>query len=123
MSGVHRPGLLRRAGLIAGVLTAVSVSLVACGGASAAPTSATVTQRTFRFRPALVRVAAGSSVTWVNEDSVDHTITAGVPGSPAVSFDRPLAKRATVVIAFPAKGTFDYFCEIHNSMRGRIVVT
>ncbi|HJP66759.1 MAG TPA: plastocyanin/azurin family copper-binding protein [Actinomycetota bacterium] len=97
------------------------VLLAACGGGAVA--DPTVTQRTFRFRPATVRVDAGSKVTWVNEDPVDHTLTAGTPRNPTNAFDQPLGKKGIVVIAFPTAGTFDYFCSIHTSMRGEIVVT
>jgi plastocyanin len=121
MTGMHRPNLIGRATLAAGLL--IVVLPVACGREPAAPDAATVVQQTFKFTPASVQVAAGSKVTWVNRDTVDHTITSGVPGSQSNVFDRPLGKKAEVVIGFPKPGTFAYFCTIHNSMRGEIVVT
>ena len=107
--------------------------LAACGsdspGAPSASTptghaqhGSTVTQRTFTFLPPSLAVQAGTDVTWVNEDTVDHTVTSGAPDSPLGGFDEPLGKEATVVISFGEPGTFAYFCSIHPSMTGEIVV-
>jgi plastocyanin len=73
----------------------------------------------FSFQPATIEVAIGSTVTWTNDDSVDHTVTAtegsfnsGVMGAGdafAQTFDTP--------------GTFEYFCAIHPSMQGAIIVS
>jgi plastocyanin len=58
-------------------------------------------------------------VTWSNEDSVGHTVTAngGAFGSgtiaPGTSFTR----------TFATAGTFAYHCSIHPSMTGTITVT
>ena len=89
----------------------------------AGPRTAQVVQKTFKFIPARIEVASGSTVTWTNRDAVDHTVTAGSPGHPSSGFDHPLGKTATVVVTFDRAGTFPYFCSIHTSMRGQIVVT
>jgi plastocyanin len=117
---------------IAAVAAAALGALVACGtdraaGPGPSPTGhtghgSTVTQRTFTFLPPSLSVLAGTDVTWVNEDTVDHTVTAGMPGSSSGQFDRPLRKEGTVVVPFDQPGTFAYFCSIHPSMTGEIVV-
>lgn len=104
--------------------------LVACGSAGSdrstpaghAQHGSTVTQRTFTFLPPSLQVAPGTDVTWVNEDTVDHTVTSGASGTPSGVFDEALVKEATVVIPFGDPGTFAYFCSIHPSMTGEIVV-
>jgi plastocyanin len=103
----------------------VALALPACGsdgGAEAPARTAQVVQQTFKFIPARIEVAPGSMVTWTNRDTVDHTVTAGSPGNPSGEFDQPLGRTATVVLAFDDPGTFPYFCSIHASMRGQIVV-
>ncbi len=132
MPGVNRTGFERR-WLAAGVWVSLA-ALVACGSdreAERVPASlpaghagheTTVTQRTFSFLPPSLFVEAGTGVTWVNQDTVDHTVTSGEPGSPSGGFDQPLGKEATVLIPFPEPGTFAYFCSIHPSMTGEVVV-
>lgn len=115
---------------IASTALASLTLLAACGSDQpAGPTESpsrdaqgsTVTQRTFKFLPPSLHVTVGTSVTWVNEDTVDHTVTSGTPGSPTGAFDEPLGKEATVVIPFEEPGMFAYFCSIHPSMTGEIV--
>lgn len=66
-------------------------------------------------------VGAGTMVTWINNDTTNHSIasTAGVFGS------GPLAPGQSFSQTFTQIGTFDYFCGIHGatSETGRILVT
>jgi plastocyanin len=71
------------------------------------------------FDPAEVTVAVGDTVTWTNDDSVDHDVTAdsfssGDPGgmAPGATFDH----------AFEEAGTFDYVCTVHPGMEGSVTV-
>jgi plastocyanin len=63
-------------------------------------------------------IETGSIVTWVNNDSVAHTVTSstGIWDSgtipPGQSFSR----------MFNDEGAFPYFCELHPGMRGTIRV-
>lgn len=91
------------------------------GGAGAAAVGATVTYKGFRADPAAVEVKAGQAVAWKNEDSQQHTVTAGRPGAKG-TFDRKLDAGATVTITFDSAGTFDVFCELHPSMTGKVTV-
>ena len=109
------------------ILTAalIALALPACGGdggTDARPRTAQVVQKTFKFIPSRIEVAPGSTVTWTNQDTVDHTVTAGTPGHPSGDFDRPLGKTATALLTLGEAGTYPYFCSIHTSMRGEIVV-
>ena len=78
----------------------------------------------FRFQPSELTVAVGTTVTWTNEDDIRHTATSGTPGAPdgmfAVSLD---GKGSTGSFTFAEAGTYSYFCEVHNSMLGTVVVT
>jgi plastocyanin len=75
------------------------------------------------FQPETLNVAAGTTVTFTNLDAVPHTATAGAPGSPEDDFrvDLPSAGDSGDV-TFDTTGTFVYFCEIHPTMTGQIVV-
>lgn len=71
------------------------------------------------FDPAEVTVGVGDTVTWTNDDSVDHDVTAdsfssGDPGgmAPGDTFDH----------AFEEAGTFDYVCTVHPGMEGSVTV-
>lgn len=74
--------------------------------------------RDFGFQPAQIRVREGASVRWVNCDPEAHTSTAGAGAwnsgtiSPGAAYTR----------VFERAGSFDYHCEPHPFMRGRVVV-
>ena len=108
---------------------ALAAVAVACGSAATpsrtAPSgaaAATVTYEGFRVAPASVEVKAGESVAWTNKDGTTHTISAGKPGAKAGTFDLKVAGNATASVTFDKPGSFDYFCEFHISMTGKVVV-
>jgi plastocyanin len=79
----------------------------------------------FAFAPASIVVPAGTTVTFSNEDSARHTVTAGTPTAPEPeAFDLELPGAAsTVAFTFDEPGTYAYFCEPHPFMRARVTVT
>jgi plastocyanin len=90
---------------------------VVAPAASAAAGSA-VSIANFSFQPATITVAVGSTVTWTNNDSTNHTVTAD-DGS---FKSGPIAAGATFSQAFAKAGTFAYHCSIHTSMTATVVV-
>lgn len=82
------------------------------------PGSTVVVIRSFTFGPPEVRVRAGERVTWLNCDQEPHTSTGdnGEWASPL------LAAGDGFTQTFTAVGTFDYHCEPHPFMTGRVVV-
>lgn len=91
-------------------------------GDAAGGGGASVTIVDFAFDPQTIEVAAGSAITWTNEDGVAHTVTAGEPGAAAGSFDETVDAGATTEITFDEAGTFPYFCSIHPTMTAEVVV-
>lgn len=92
----------------------------------ASPSQArTVRVALFRFQPEQIQVPVGGTVTWHNDDAIDHTVTAGVPGQPRGDFDKNLAnKGSSASVTFERAGTFKYYCDRHpEAMRGEITVT
>jgi plastocyanin len=85
-------------------------------GAEAATSAATVNIQAFAFTPAVVRVRAGGTVTWTNNDSAVHNAI-------GTGFDTgPLARGQSATITFDTPGTYDYRCTPHPAMRGTVIV-
>lgn len=89
---------------------------VASGPAGAAADAVTI--QGFAFKPETITISAGTTVTWANQDSVAHTVTADDG-----SFDStPVAGGTAFSQVFATPGTFAYHCTIHPTMKGTIVV-
>lgn len=72
----------------------------------------------FSFSPASVTVKVGTKVTWKNNDSVTHTVTADQG-----AFDSgDLPPGQSFSFTFTKAGTYSYHCNIHPSMTATIVV-
>ncbi len=72
----------------------------------------------FTFSPQELRVKAGTTVTWTNEDDIPHTVT-----STTLAFkSRALDTDQKFSFTFAAPGNFKYFCALHPHMTGSIVV-
>jgi plastocyanin len=102
---------------------AASTSSAAAGSGSSCTmvsgSTAKVTIQGFAFHPACISVAAGTMVTFTNEDSVAHTATASSSGG----FDSgDLNKGQTYTKTFTTPGTYSYICSIHQYMHGTVVV-
>jgi plastocyanin len=83
-----------------------------------------VVARNINFEPADIEVEAGTTVTWVNEDIVNHTVTSGPAGDPDGMFDEPLQSDGDdVTVTFDEAGTFAYYCDLHRTMIGTVTVT
>ncbi|MBW3619398.1 MAG: cupredoxin domain-containing protein [Actinobacteria bacterium] len=79
----------------------------------------------FRFVPETITVAAGTEITWTNQDATAHTVTAGTPDAPEPDrFDLEVAEQGdTVSTTLDEPGTYPYFCELHPFMLGTVEVT
>ena len=83
------------------------------------PTDAAVDISGFAFGPAELQIAAGTTVTWTNQDAASHTVTADDG-----SFDSGnLTTGQTFSQTFDTPGTYTYHCNIHPSMTATIVVS
>ncbi|HEX6493199.1 MAG TPA: cupredoxin family copper-binding protein [Candidatus Dormibacteraeota bacterium] len=108
-----RPGILVSAAF-------GGIALCACGGRSApaGPATTAVTIKNFAFSPGTVTVSPGTKVTWTQDDSSVHTVTA-VDGS----FDSGnLAQSQAFSHTFSTAGSFAYRCNIHQYMTATVVV-
>lgn len=80
---------------------------------------AEVSLKDIQFGPSEVTVSVGDTVTWTNEDSVDHDVTADSFSSGEAG---GLAGGDTFEHTFDEAGTFDYVCTVHPGMEGTVVV-
>ena len=81
---------------------------------------ANVTIKLFQYQPGRVQVKAGTTVTWVNEDEIFHTVTSEKKNS---SFDGPLdGKGKSFSFTFSQAGIYIYYCDRQENMRGDIEV-
>ena len=72
----------------------------------------------FAFVPATVTVPVGATITWTNKDSAAHTVS-----SQDNLFDSGnLPRGSAFSYTFPQEGAFLYYCAIHPSMSGKVVV-
>jgi plastocyanin len=102
------------------------LALAGCGDSAEETGSGDVAVaiKTFQFSPNPLEVAAGTTVTWTNQDDIDHTVTAGTPERPEGLFDGSLdGEGATFNFTFDDPGTYPYFCSIHPSMLGQVRVS
>ena len=76
------------------------------------------------FVPYEVTIDVGGEVTWSNDDTAAHTVTAGSAGQgPSGVFDSSLFMAGTTFShKFEAAGEFTYFCMVHPWMEGVVTV-
>ena len=72
------------------------------------------------FSPANLTVTVGKTVTWVNKDTVTHTVTSDGSNLFDSGF---MPTGATFQFTFTTAGTYPYYCTVHPFMKGTIVVT
>lgn len=88
------------------------------GGSGESVTGDAVTIADFAFDPDGLTVAAGTTITFTNEDSATHTAT----GDDDVFDTGELDEGATAEVTLDEPGEYSYFCNIHNYMTGTITV-
>ena len=82
-----------------------------------------VTIKLFQYQPGRIQAGVGSTVTWLNEDEIFHTVTAGEPDKKGGGFDAALdGKGKSFSFTFSQPGTYTYYCERHEHMRGEIEI-
>jgi len=86
----------------------------------AAPQGVTVTISNFSFNSSVLTVKPGTAVTWVNNDSVPHTITSD---SGSLLHSETLSQGKSFSFTFNTPGTYSYHCSIHPGMQGEVIVS
>jgi plastocyanin len=104
------------------VLAMLALLPIACGedATSAEPvrTNEVDLPPSYRFDPVVAEVAAGSTITWTNNDHFTHSVKVEDDD------DHALKPGESVSIAFDQPGEYDYICTYHpRDMRGKVIVT
>ena len=73
------------------------------------------------FEPYFIRIQAGEEVTWINQDTVLHTVTHTAPDS-NVLFDQWTHPSEEFTFKFDTPGTYKYTCTVHPWAAGVVVV-
>jgi plastocyanin len=113
---------------LGGFVTLVSAQ----GGSNVSIVSGAETLADKAFSPNPMNVKVGDTVTWTNDDSQAHTVTSGkgendpdkgkvFDSSP--NFNPLLAPGQTFQHKFTTAGDFPYFCQVHPTMIGTVVVS
>jgi nitrite reductase (NO-forming) len=106
-----------------------ATSTGAGGSVAASIVSGASSKATDAFSPNPINAKVGDTVTWTNNDSQPHTVTSGSNGTPDKKFDSSpnlnplLTPGKTFSHTFTEAGTFDYYCQIHPAMVGKVTVT
>ena len=99
------------------MLVAASMLLAMTQVATAAGTGVTVTIDNFTFSPADLTIVPGTTVTWVNNDDIPHTVVcAGKFRSKTMDTDGSFS------FTFTDPGEYKYFCSLHPHMTGSVKV-
>jgi len=99
-----------------GVVLLVAAATFAARSAPATDAEVDIDQ--FTFLPQRITVKAGTTVTWINEDDVPHTVAS----SGKVFKSKALDTADKFSFTFTTPGTYDYFCSLHPHMTGAVVV-
>jgi plastocyanin len=119
--------ITRISGAAAAVLllaaAACSNRIVPCGRPRTLTT--TVHLQASAFSPAAVDINCSTTVRWVNDLAVEHTITPDNPSQLGAweSKVMPAVVNTEFVLRFNVPGVYNYHCTIHSGMTGRVTVT
>ena len=102
--------------------TALAVAMVAVAtvfpAVSAQAANAEVQIDQFTFAPPRLSVKAGTTVTWINDDDIPHTVAS----SSKLFKSKALDTNDKFSFTFTTPGTYAYFCSVHPHMTGTVVV-
>jgi plastocyanin len=122
MTTTSKPGIVQVAALAAVLLAAVLLAL-GTATAFAAPAAAathSVVIKQYSYGPGALSISQGDTVTWTNQDSVEHDVT--VTKGPMTFHSPMLAKGQSWSHTFTAAGSYSYICSVHPDMRATVTV-
>ncbi|MGI8945160.1 MAG: plastocyanin/azurin family copper-binding protein [Thermoleophilaceae bacterium] len=127
---------------LAGCLTMLAFAFAGCGGddsgdagtaanegggavtkdAGPAKQAITVDIASFKFMPDPIKVKAGGSVTFVNQDKAPHTAQTDLNAKQAEFDTDRLETGDEQTVKLTKAGRFEYFCVYHRFMEGTVEV-
>lgn len=88
---------------------------------AAAPTS-TISIEDFKFAPANATVKTGQKISVPNDDAAPHTLTEQPRSGPPLFNTGNVTGRQTGSFTAPKPGTYEFYCELHAFMKGKLTV-
>ena len=79
---------------------------------------ATVSMDHNTFIPGEITVVPGTTVTWINNEAMPHTVVDSNKGFRS----KALVKDASFSFTFATAGDYNYLCSIHPNMKGKVIV-
>jgi plastocyanin len=99
--------------------TAGAAAPARADASSSKPGSAQIGIDNFAFTPRELAVRPGQTVSWINHDDVPHRIQSATGAfAPSAVLDT----KGTYALTLPAVGEYPYFCSLHPTMTGKILV-
>ena len=93
-----------------------AAAMFTAASAQAAETQVQIDQ--FIFAPQRITVKAGTTVTWINDDDIPHTVAS----SSKLFKSKALDTNDKFSFTFTTPGSYEYFCSLHPHMTGAVVV-
>ena len=111
-----------KAGALALALSLGAVASLALSGPAASATAQaagpTIRIDNFVFGPEALTVSVGTTVTWINQDDIPHTVVADDKSFKS----RVLDTDERFSFTFTKAGEYGYFCSLHPHMVGKVIV-
>ena len=120
---------MRRNGTATLIAAVMSMGVTLVGLTSAQPShaaSVVVDIKDLAYSPSSIQVMQGDTVTWTNsEEIMPHDVTSGAPGQPDLGLlfsSEILLPGQSFEATFPEPGEFVYFCKLHPTMTGVVII-
>jgi plastocyanin len=101
--------------LISLLIVVFAATLTGCSATTTVKN--TVNIQGSQFSPTEITIKKGDTVTWINKDSVGHTVIGATFQSSLLDTGQSFKQ------TFNEVGTFEYHCSVHPSMVGKVIVT
>ena len=88
-----------------------------------------------KYYPDVIKITPGTTVRWINADSIDHDVTSGksITGRKSRGLKKTkfpdgvfssglFGKDRTFSKTFDKQGVYPYYCSVHPFMKGKVVV-
>jgi plastocyanin len=118
MTALHSPPPARGGQAVVAANTTPSGEAAASDNSMTTGESVTVRIDGMRFDPPNITVKPGTTVTWVHDSQMPHTISGNADGLSSGT----LYNGQQFSHTFSAPGSYNYFCGLHPSMTGNVVV-
>ena len=105
--------------VVVGLVSMVGTRKIWAAGAGPSPGGIEVKIDNFSFGPMTMTVAAGTTVTWTNDDDVPHTV---VSDDKTTFKSKALDTGEHFSYTFLKPGKYPYFCSVHPKMVAEVVV-